>query len=233
MACIYLATNRINGRQYVGCTTYTLAFRRHAHEKVAATRPNTYFTRALRKYGPDAFDWEEVYSDVPKEDLPRLEAECVAWYGTKAPGGYNLTDGGEGTSGYVYTDEVRARMKELANRPENIARVKATHTGRKASPETLERMRLVHTGKGHSEKTRKKIGDVQRGRKQNAEWIKNRAKALEGHEVTDTTRAKISKALRSPEGNARLRAAAERNREKRQEALRRWNRWRDWESCAL
>lgn len=51
---VYKATNKLNDKVYIGITTKTLRHRMSIHKKDAKVK-NTYFYRAIRKYGFDNF----------------------------------------------------------------------------------------------------------------------------------------------------------------------------------
>lgn len=92
MTKIYLVTNLINGKQYVGKTKYSLAHRWTQH----CNRPyNTYLHNAIVKYGKDNFKIEELCrcsDDAWKE----LEIFYIAKYHTHyTEGGYNVSRGGD------------------------------------------------------------------------------------------------------------------------------------------
>ena len=58
---IYKATNKINGKSYVGQTIFTLAERIDGHIKSATKKDSPYhFHKAIRKYGEENFDWETI-----------------------------------------------------------------------------------------------------------------------------------------------------------------------------
>lgn len=237
MSCVYLATNKVNGKQYVGKTVRSLADRRKAHERSAFKGSMLPFHCALRKYGLDVFEWIEVEEIEDEEDLIKAEIESIAWFGSKAPKGYNLTDGGDGGrgSGFHHTPETIAKVsagnKGKVRSAEFKAKVGDFWRGKKRSESNVAKLRAANLGKKHSAETREKIGLVQRGRKQSPELIAKRAAALMGRVVTDDTRGKISRAL-TANGSANLKEASVRNRAKRVEALKRFNRWRDWEACS-
>lgn len=97
MGCIYKATNKVNGKAYIGQTNFTLDKRRREHERAAKRRPNTYFLKALNKYGFNSFEWEILEAGIDDHDrLNEAEKKNIAIHKTVKPGGYNLTYGGEG-----------------------------------------------------------------------------------------------------------------------------------------
>jgi hypothetical protein len=68
------------------------------------------------------------------------------------------------------------------------------------------------------------------GRKSSPETKAKMSVSKMGHPTSEETKAKIKLALK---GNPKLREAARRNKDKRIESLKLWNRYRDWESCSL
>lgn len=104
--CIYRLTNVFNGKKYIGKSVHYKT-RMSVHK---TTKKKTYISRAIRKYGWDNFKKEIIIDDVPKENLPNLETLYIDVEDTLAPNGYNLTKGGEGTSGYKHTKETIRKM---------------------------------------------------------------------------------------------------------------------------
>ena len=98
---IYKATNLINGKMYVGKTIKKLRERKSAHKHEASNcNDNRYFHKAIRKYGFENFKWEVIDYALSEEISFNMEKYYIKKLKTKAPIGYNLTDGGEGVSGY-------------------------------------------------------------------------------------------------------------------------------------
>src|SRR3990167_1298884 len=103
---IYVATNKINGKSYIGQTSKMLGGRRYAHEWDSEKGSQCVFHRALRKYGFENFEWSVLWEgSVSRLVLGKLETDFIKEYNSKVPNGYNMTDGGEGCSGYIHTEE--------------------------------------------------------------------------------------------------------------------------------
>ena len=102
--CIYLITNPINGKVYVGKTIHYK--KRMKEHKNSGKNPKYCFPYAIRKYGWENFTKEILIDEVPEEDLNNLEINYIAFYDScNREKGYNRTKGGEGLSGYKYTKE--------------------------------------------------------------------------------------------------------------------------------
>ena len=96
---IYLITNRVNGKQYVGLTIGSLEDRLKQHFAAARKGRKAPLPNAIRKYGEDAFLIELVRCDARSYDeLQDQEISEIASRGT-IKGGYNSAMGGSlGTS---------------------------------------------------------------------------------------------------------------------------------------
>jgi len=71
------------------------------------------FHRAIRKYGPESFTHEILERMTTEAGAKRAEQLWIRELGTRAPNGYNLTDGGEGCVGYRHSAQTRALMSDL------------------------------------------------------------------------------------------------------------------------
>lgn len=133
---IYKAENLINGGVYVGQTIRGLSTRKSIHKNNALKGfKNNYFYKAIRMYGWDSFEWTILATTESKSKLNAMEKFYIAAY-RKMTKCYNLTDGGDGSVGYVPTKETLKKLSE-------------SHKG------------LVSGNKGnkYSEETRKKISE--------------------------------------------------------------------------
>jgi group I intron endonuclease len=111
MAYIYQVTNKVNGKKYIGRTTYKrLRQRESTHWWYANNRRyNHPFPNALIKYGRDSFDWT-VLEECSKEDQGIRE---IYWIDKIKPE-YNATLGGDGGSYGVPCSEEKKRILSKA-----------------------------------------------------------------------------------------------------------------------
>lgn len=112
MAYIYMITNDINNKQYIGKTEFSIEkrFKKHLQD---ATRPQMGerpLYKAINKYGPEHFSVKLIEeTDCPEE----REQFWIEYYGT-FHNGYNATLGGDGRK-YIDYDLVVKTYQEVQN----------------------------------------------------------------------------------------------------------------------
>ena len=112
--CVYRLTNLITKKTYIGKTVHFK--RRMGEHKRSIKTGKTYLSRSINKHGWDKFKKEIIIDDVPEEDLSNLEMSYIEVEKTMRPHGYNLTLGGEGSTGLTHTKKTREKMKQSAIR---------------------------------------------------------------------------------------------------------------------
>src|SRR5258708_1318781 len=123
---VYLITNTINGKVYVGQTTATLATRWRQHKWEGKQQDaSMLISRAIRKYGIEAFNIQEINKAYSQNELDALEIEAIRQYdSTNRNKGYNVLIGGRTLSveerklkgakrrGIPRSEEVRKKISE-------------------------------------------------------------------------------------------------------------------------
>ena len=100
MAHIYLITNQVNSKKYVGKTTKSNPYDRWREHKNTANLNNKQaksmpILRAIRKYGVENFTFT-IIEECPDETVNERERHFIQEYNTCSRYGYNITLGGEG-----------------------------------------------------------------------------------------------------------------------------------------
>lgn len=184
LGVIYKITCLISGKFYVGKTKQSLN-RRITQHKYDSKKGSLGIGAAIAKYGWENFT-VEVIETCPVEQLNEREIFWIAELKSKAPNGYNLTDGGDGGRGCSPSAETRAKISaKLKGRP-------APNKGKKMSAETRVRMSKTKKAMGfvppstkgqhRSKESKAKMSAAQSG-KNNPQYGKHPSKE---------TRAKMS-----------------------------------------
>ena len=101
-SCIYLWTNLVNGKKYVGQTT---CFHRRM-KTYRYTYPNAYMEHAVKKHGIDNFDITILERDVPLDKLDEREQYWLDYYQSyDMDKGYNICRVASTTKGITHTEE--------------------------------------------------------------------------------------------------------------------------------
>ena len=115
MAKIYKVTNKINGKFYIGRTSYEKLRMRKSTHKWYANNKNTNlpFPNALRKYGVEAFEWE-ILEECNNTEAGKRE---IYWIEQLRPQ-YNATLGGDGgTLGRKCPEHVKEATRKARSKP--------------------------------------------------------------------------------------------------------------------
>lgn len=110
MGTLYRLTSP-SGKSYIGVSSKTTEARWAKHiEHALGRRDSGALYSALRKYGINSFSVETLVIANDWEYLCELEKRAISVMRTKAPYGYNITDGGEGTIGRAISEEQRMNI---------------------------------------------------------------------------------------------------------------------------
>lgn len=213
MAIVYKIICEITGGVYIGWTSQALQarFAKHCRNR----RRNCYLAACIQKYGKSAFRAEQLYEFESEGEAISKEVELIAALKTNRcthpfGDGMNMTDGGEGTTGYrhdVATKEVIRQASKGRRHSASTRRLISTNSKAVAisyvrTPEHkanissgLKRAYATgircSTGRKHSPETRAKMSLAQQGKKRSLETRQKMAAAKLGKPVSAQTREKL------------------------------------------
>lgn len=186
---IYLTTNLLNGKQYVG---------QHLSNCFDTTYKGsgTYIKRAIDKYGWNNFSCEIICWCSTQTQLNEAEDNYIRLLDTMSPNGYNLKRGG---SNGEYSKEAKKNCSEAAKKhwENEDNRLKMSETMKKY----FESEEGIKDRKKHSEfvksyfaneNNRKKMSDAQKRRFTNPEERKKTSEASKNYYANEDNRKKMS-----------------------------------------
>jgi len=136
---VYVITNNINNKQYVGQAIshlkvknkykpYGAEGRLKAHFREANSNKKhqcAYLNNAIREYGKENFTVHVIFN-CSKKKIDELEIQSIQEYGTMYPNGYNIMRGGRKIEGYIEKDSsIPRKSPSLEHRLEMSARTRA------------------------------------------------------------------------------------------------------------
>ena len=191
---IYIATNKLNNKSYIGQTINSLP-RRITNHKNQSKNKNGKFSNAIKKYGIDGFDWKILYKvSIDQLDLAEI---CAIYIYNTYYGGYNSTPGGNNpmldeTIRNKYSERFSGKGNPMYGRiytEEEKLHISKITTGIPKSEEMKEKISLAQMGnknsfygKTHSEETKKEYSKNRTGDKHH----------LYGKHHTEETKIKLS-----------------------------------------
>ena len=188
---IYLITNLLNGKKYVGQTAQPLK------ELIAQHRyhDELYVDHEIRKYSWENFKVEILEECSSREQLNEREIFWIAKLKTKYPNGYNMTDGGSGFNGRKHTPESIAKMSEIAKEVwacrsseerAEIAKKREANRSPEERSSTARARELAKPPKERSERMRKawtKKSPTERSAIIKKAWIKRKANKVKKQQL--------------------------------------------------
>jgi len=125
--------------------------------------------------------------NLTEEESFRHEVYMIAVFGRKDLGTgilHNKTNGGDGVSGAVVSDDTRRKMSEaLKGKPrskEIRRKISESHKGKTHSEESRRNMSESQKGKTFSEETKRKLSESQKGKNHSEETRRKMSEARKG-----------------------------------------------------
>lgn len=154
MSYIYVITNDINGKQYVGKTNNSIEqrFREHIKDSKRERCEKRPLYSAMNKYGIKHFSIKQL-EECDESIVNEREQYWIQKLNTYGKTGYNATLGGDSKHYYNY--------KEIADKYLELGTIKAVSSFFKCDPETVriackEYKITIKSGQQHTKETKSK-----------------------------------------------------------------------------
>ncbi|MCR1933536.1 NUMOD3 domain-containing DNA-binding protein [Clostridium tepidum] len=148
---IYITTNMINGKRYIGQKKFREKWQLYLGSGVA-------LKNAIKKYGRENFNRDIVDIAYSSDELNDLEIKWIENYKAyESDDFYNIADGGK--SGNTFAGKSDKEMKVIKNKIRN------SRIGVPLKKETKIKLSKIFKGRKFSDETCKKISDSLTGRK--------------------------------------------------------------------
>jgi len=158
---IYKLVNKVNEKCYIGQTNnIKRRIRRHKNDSRTSS---LLLYKAIRKHGWENFKYKIIEKCDSREELDDLEFHYIKQYRSRQyQNGYNLTDGGYGSNGFIITDEYRKKLSDsLKGRVFTREHCKQISKGKK---ESYIKENHPNYGKHHSKEIKAKISKSHKGK---------------------------------------------------------------------
>ena len=164
---IYIVTNLVNAKQYVGITK---SLKRRWKEHKSMNGSSKALHAAIKKYGKSNFAFTHVADAFDGEAAELLERMFIIEHNTKFPHGYNLTAGGQGTTDVGAETKAKMRNAKLGKKMADASKQKlsASKMGIPMHPETKQKLLQANLGHKASEETIKKMSLAKKGKPPNS-----------------------------------------------------------------
>ena len=203
---IYLITNKVNGKKYVGQTTKTIQERFSEHIRYAKHISNKTIHKAMRNHGLDNFSVIQLCECNNQNELNKMEQYYILEYETifDHHKGYNMTYGGNqnGKLSEKTKEKISKSLKGENHQyygkhlsEEHRRKISEANKGKKCKHLTEEHKRKISKSKKGgklSEETKRNMSEAHKGKIFSEEHKRRLSEAGMGHVVTEETRRRVS-----------------------------------------
>lgn len=200
---IYLLTNKINGKKYVGQTINKPELRWYFHIYAATRKVDSPLARAIKKYGCHNFTAEVIHT-CEQAELDKAEQRFIYDYDCMTPAGYNLTSGGTGgrTVSLATRKKISKKLKGRTFSEETHAKFSAAQYARFAEnpvvwkPESKLKLSLRNKGKTPSRACLDAAAVANKTRVRSQSELDKISKAMKARKLSKEHRERIGAAQR-------------------------------------
>lgn len=113
MGCIYISTNKLTKKSYIGYSCIGIIERKKSHLTKAKCGIGNDFYKAIREYGEENFEWS-LLEKCSNEEVKNREIYYIKKHDTYK-NGYNMTEGGDGSGRHteITKQKISDSLKEF------------------------------------------------------------------------------------------------------------------------
>ena len=151
---VYITTNLINSKQYVGEHT--------ANMNDSYLGSGKLLKSTIKKYGKENFKREILEYFNSKEEAFSAQEKYINEYNTLTPNGYNISPKGgcmcgTGCHSEESKDKIRQHILGIKRSEKCKEKNRLSHLGNKDTIETIQKKSAAHIDKKHNQNTKNKI----------------------------------------------------------------------------
>lgn len=190
---VYLITNKLNNKRYVGQVIssrgYLKRYNEHVYESLhtptnscKVNHSKTYLHKAIKKYGVENFEIKLIEDNIDENNIDARESYWISYYDSFIKnGGYNMTTGGQGMHNYKFDEKT---LENISQKVKSYWKdLKENH--KDDYDKWCQHLSDINKGRVRSEETKDKL----------SEYAKQRVGKLNpfyGREHNDNTKKAIS-----------------------------------------
>lgn len=193
---VYCATNKVNGKRYVGQTTSTLKRRWSMHCCPGGNCKS--FSGAIQKYGKHSFDIVEIASAETLDELNEKEEYFISLFKTSDRlYGYNLRPGGNSSKPSAESKALMSKAKVGRTLSEETkAKISAALKGQPKTAEHSLNVSIAKKGRPFSDAHKKRMSESRLGVKHSDARREAFRLFRLGTKLSEETKRRISEATR-------------------------------------
>ena len=152
---VYLITNNVNGKRYVGitCRGYKERYKEHLSQALGTDLDTRSVHYGIKKYGAENFSLICLEKGIPDELAEERERYYIELYHTyyEFGIGYNLTLGGGGVVGYKHSQESKDKISKSLK-------------GHVFPEERNKKIQQAMLGREYKQEWKDKLSEIRKGR---------------------------------------------------------------------
>ena len=181
---VYVHTNKINGKKYVGVTSQEPEKRWNEGRGYTKRQPHMY--NAIQKWGWENFEHEILFSNLSIEEASHIEQSLIEeWHLQDRKYGYNAQSGG--LTHATLSDEIKEKISNAhkgkrftEEHKQNLSKARENKPLSEKQQEVIERIKYFNKGKKFTEEHKQNISQALKDRKFSEEHKQNISNGKKG-----------------------------------------------------